>query len=333
MARACVVAIPPPTPEAALSGIHQDLALLAEPFRVRLLCALQEEELSVGELVQVLQTPQSTVSRHVKGLIHRGWIRRRAEGSAAWLRVAPLDAPRQALWTLVRDALDPEERAQVQEDAERLRAVVAARAIDSRTFFGRIHTQWDALRSELFGTAFILPTLLGLLPEGLVVAELGCGTGSNLEALAPHVTRVIGVDREYRMLDAARHRTEGLPNVELRQGGLEDLPLNPAEVDAALCILVLHHIPDLKRAFSEIARVVRPGGKVVITDMRRHRRAAYRDTMGHAHLGFDHEDLCGVLPPSLTLTRYTALPPSPEARGPALFMALLHRSEQGPPRR
>ena len=108
----------------------------------------------------------------------------------------------------------------VVEDVERLEAVLEARSVDSHTFFGRMHAQWDALRTELFGTSFILPALLGLLPGDPVVAELGCGTGPNLVALAPVASRVIGIDREARMLDAARQRVEGIPNVELRQAVL-----------------------------------------------------------------------------------------------------------------
>lgn len=296
---------------------------------MRLLHLVGREELGVGELVQVLQLPQSTVSRHLKVLKDAGWIRRRADGSAAWFRLVGADdeeppgASRVALWDVVRSAHEPSEQA--REDGERLAAVLDARRVDSRTFFGRVHGQWDALRTELYGTSFVVPALLGLLPDGLVVAELGCGTGQNLVHLASVASTVIGVDREARMLEAARVRTGDLPNVELRQGGLEDLPLADAEVDAALCVLVLHHVPDLRTAFAEIARAVRPGGTVAVTDMRAHQRTAYRDTMGHAHLGFTEADVRAALPPSLVVRRWADLPADPGAHGPALFTAVLTR--------
>lgn len=302
--------------------MQRALALLAEPIRVRLLALLDQEELSVGELVQVLQLPQSTVSRHLKQLREAGWIRRRAEGSAGWFKTVEA-LPYPELWRVVLTAHDEESGA--AEDRERLAAVLTARAIDSSTFFRGMHAQWDALRSQLFGESFITPALLALLPPEAIVAELGCGTGPNLVDLAPCVRQVIGIDREALMLDAARKRTEGLDNIDLRAGGLEDLPLADAEIDLALCVLVLHHVPDVQGAFAEMARALRPGGRVAITDMRRHDRTAYRDTMGHAHLGFDPDDLVAALPSELELLRYSPLTPDPEMQGPPLFTAVVRR--------
>jgi ArsR family transcriptional regulator len=305
--------------------LHRQLALLAEPTRARLLYVLEDEELAVGELVQALQLPQSTVSRHLKALKDAGWIRRRAEGSAGWFRmVDPLDGTAAALWAVVRPR--HEASAQATEDRERRQAVLEARRVDSTTFFGRMHEQWDALRTELFGESFILPALLGLLSDPGTIVELGCGTGPNLTALAPVATRIIGVDREARMLDAARQRTEEFANIELREGWLEDLPLQTGEANMALCILVLHHVPDLRAAFDEMARVVAPGGRIAITDMRTHERTAYRDTMGHAHLGFDAPTVQAHLPAALSLARWTDLPADPASQGPGLFTAVLERT-------
>jgi ArsR family transcriptional regulator len=188
-----------------------------------------------------------------------------------------------------------------------------------------MHGQWDALRTELFGHSFILPALMGLLPDEPIIAELGCGTGPNLVAHAPVAGQVIGIDRDDRMLEAARERVEGYANIELRQGGLEDLPLQDAEVEAALCVLVLHHVPDVSQAFREMARAVRPGGRIAITDMRRHDRTAYRDTMGHAHLGFSRADLCNLMPDTLEIRHYVELKADPDVRGPGLFTAVVAR--------
>lgn len=302
--------------------MQRHLALLAEPIRVRLMALLAAEELSVGELVRVLQLPQSTVSRHLKVLREAGWIRRRADGASGWFR-AEEPLPAEDLWDLV--AADHLQSAAAGEDRERLDAILVERATDSRTFFGQMHAQWDALRTQLFGESFLMPALLALLPPESVVAELGCGTGPNLVDLAPNVRQVVGIDREQRMLDAARRRTHGLENVDLRLGGLEDLPLGDGEIDLALCVLVLHHVEDLSTAFTEMARALRPQGRIAITDMRRHDRTAYRDTMGHAHLGFDAPDLERVLPSSLQLLRYAPLRPDPEMQGPPLFTAVVQR--------
>src|SRR5205085_3515918 len=128
--------------------------------------------------------------------------------------------------------------------------------------------------------------MLGLLSRALTVADLGCGTGEAVATLAPHVRRVIGVDREAAMLDRARTRTAGIDNVDLRRGDLTDLPLRAHEVDAALATLVLHLVPDTEAAFRELGRVVEKKGTVVVTDLQPHDQDELRATMGHAHLGF-----------------------------------------------
>lgn len=308
-----------------MSELQAHLNTLSEPIRVRLLAVLERQELDVGELTRVLQLPQSTVSRHLKALRLAGWIRRRAEGTSGLFRMQPDALSEQAtqLWSLVRD--DFAATHQAEEDQSRLRAVLEARRVDSQTFFGQLRERWDALRRELFGNDFLLPTLLSLLPEGLVVADLGCGTGEAVAALAPVCDRVIGVDRERAMLDAAAARAGHQRGVELRQGGLEDLPLADAEVDVALCMLVLHHVVDPERAIREIRRVLKPGGRAVVLDMVAHDREAYRQTMGHQHLGFSEAAIAAhASAAGLTLASWRPLPPSPDAQGPPLFIAVLH---------
>jgi len=166
---------------ATSTPICERLTALAEPTRVRLLRALELEELGVGELARVLQLPQSTVSRHLKVLLDGGWVQRRSVGPANLLRVDDLDPEARQLWTLVRDGAGD-----LSEDAARVEAVVAQRQVDAREFFGRHAERWDALRRELFGDAYLVPTLLSLLPAGWAVADLGCGTGETVPARGPH---------------------------------------------------------------------------------------------------------------------------------------------------
>ncbi len=301
-----------------MPDLQQHLSTLAEPVRVRLLSALHSEELGVGELTRILQLPQSTVSRHLKALQNTGWIRRRSEGTSGWYRMGrDIDGSALEIWNVVQR--DFATSNQHDEDQARIAAAMAARKMDSRTFFGRMHAQWDTLRTELFGDSFALPTLLSFLPEDLTIADLGCGTGEALALLAPVAHRVIGVDLEQGMLDAAAERTGDLGNVDLRSGGLEDLPLRDCEVDAVLVMLVLHHVPDTERALSEVHRVLKPGGKAVILDMHAHDREDYRLGMGHAHLGFDTDQLSAqALLAGLETTSCRSLPP--EAQGPPLFV-------------
>lgn len=302
------------------------LELLAEPVRVRLLAALSTEELAVGELVRIVQLPQSTVSRHLKLLRQAGWIARRAEGTAGWFRYEPDELPASALelWAVVRS--DFEQTLLHAEDRARIEAVRRARMLETDSFFGRMHAQWEGLRNALFGGEHLLPTLLALLPPDLRVADLGCGTGEVLERLAPVVHRVIGVDRERAMLRAAAERVVGHANVELRHGALEDLPLDEGEVHAALLMLVLHHVEEPQRVLAEACRVVEPGGTVVILDMQAHERTEYRHTLGHRHLGFGEADVCEwARATGLDPASHRLLPPVPEAEGPPLFLAVLRR--------
>jgi len=219
-----------------------------------------------------------------------------------------------------------EEKSLYGEDLKRLEVILAARKIDSREFFGRYASRWESVRSELFGDAFLLPTLLRLLPQNLVVADLGCGTGNTLQALAPVVQRVIGVDREPAMLEVARKAAGAHKNVDLRCGGMNDLPLSDGEADVVLCMLVLHHVEDLEGAFREVVRVCAPGGRVVVMDMIAHTRTDYRHTMGHVHLGFEERALHEVMEQAgLQINGRMELERCPDALGPGLFITVGRR--------
>ena len=305
-------------------GICDRLGMLAEPTRARILRVLERGELGVGELAQVMRLPQSTVSRHLKVLLQGGWLQKRSAGTANFFRLLPdsLSPPDKALWELVRVSLDVDE--DLQEDITRLEMVLAQRAASSSEFFGRLAGGWDALRRDMFGDGFVLPTLLSLVPGDLVVADLGCGTGGGLVDLAACVHKAIGVDREQAMLDVAATRLQGVDNVDLRPGSLEELPLGDGEVDAALCMLVLHHVTDPESVFREAARALVPGGRLLLLDMVLHDREEYRTTMGHQHLGFSREAVEGwAQATGLTLASHRVLPRADQALGPALFLAVL----------
>lgn len=309
--------------------LFERLSLLSEPLRVRMLRILAREELGVGELARVVQTSQPTVSRHLKQLHDGGWLRKRKAGTATLYRMAngELEQASRALWQLVLqevEAQGADPASQYAEDLRRLETVLAQRSVDSEELFRSLGSRWDGVRKELFGEAYVLPALLALLPEGLSIVDLGCGTGATLPLLAPVAGRVVGVDREAAMLEVARERTAELPNVELRRGLLDALPLGDASVDLALCQLVLHHVAELEPVFAEVARVLRPGGRWVVLDMAEHDRADFTATMGHRHSGFSEEHLAELAAGAgLSLRTWRALPPDPEAQGPGLFVAVL----------
>jgi ubiquinone/menaquinone biosynthesis C-methylase UbiE len=144
--------------------------------------------------------------------------------------------------------------------------------------------------------------------------------------IAPHVRQVIAVDGSADMLRAARQRLRELKNVELRPGDLEALPIDNAQLDIALMGLVLHHVPDPTIALNESARVLKPGGRVLIIDMLPHDRAEYQQQMGHVWLGFHERQLRKLLAAAgFSGVRIHPLPIEGDAKGPALFAAVATR--------
>jgi SAM-dependent methyltransferase len=302
------------------------LSTLNDLARLRILRLLDREELSVGELAKALQLPQSTVSRHLKLLHDGGWILKRSEGTASFYRLVEtsLDEDSRNLWRLAK----PQMRCTptLEQDDARLAEVLAERRTDSKSFFGRVGGEWDSLRRDLFGESFTSEALLGLVRNDWVVADLGCGTGNAAEHLAPFVSKVIAIDREPAMLDAARKRLDGLANIEFRKGELTKLPLKDREIDAAMVFLVLHHIDHPEEAIVDVARALKPGGSLLIVDMVAHDRANYHHTMGHKHLGFEEKQVrAWAKAAGLSEVRYRKLRPNTQAKGPGLFVATMRK--------
>jgi ArsR family transcriptional regulator len=161
-----------------------------------------------------------------------------------------------------------------------------------------------------------------LLDPDWTLGDLGCGTGQMTMTLAPFVARVIAVDGSGEMLQAAKRRLRGFDNVELRRGDLESLPIDDRSLDAAVVALVLHHVPDPARVLAEAARVLKPGGRVLVVDMLPHDREEYRRQMGHVWLGFSEDQVTRWLEAAgFTRTRVVAVAALPQAKGPGLFVA------------
>ena len=314
---------------ATQTEIFDDLTALSDATRSRMLLLLERQELTVTELCAVLQLPQSTVSRHLKTLADASWVVSRRDGTSRHYTLA-LDERAPAarrLWALLREQVSATSGA--DQDARRLKGVLARRQSASARFFESAAGQWDKLRADLFGTASHLQALPALLDEQWIIGDLGCGTGQVAAALAPFVVRVVAVDRSGDMLQAARRRLRDLPNVQVRRGELEALPIADAELDAATLLLVLHHLSDPAAALVETARVLRPGGRVLIADMLPHEHEEYRQQMGHVWLGFGEEQLRRLLTNAgFEAIRFVPVPPRHDVKGPALFVATGRRPQQ-----
>lgn len=305
--------------------ILDHMSVLAESARCRLLLLLEDHELTVSDLCAVLQLPQSTVSRHLKSLLDRGWVDVRPDRNRRLYNatVDRLDPGAQRLWELAREELS--QTAARRLDRQRLQSVLARSRTLSQEFFDASSDRWDEIRDELFGNRFYLYAVAGMVPSGTRVADLGCGTGTVAEALAPFVGSIVGVDASPPMLELARMRLRDFDNVELRVGDLESLPIEDDSADIVTMILVLHHLEQPGTAIREAARCLRPGGRILIVDMLPHDRAEYRQDKGHVWLGFSQEDINEFLADAGFETgRFHALPPAPEAKGPNLFAVTAH---------
>jgi ubiquinone/menaquinone biosynthesis C-methylase UbiE/DNA-binding HxlR family transcriptional regulator len=306
----------------AAPPILDHLSALGDETRTRILALLERSELTVSELCDAIQLPQPTVSRHLRTLADDGWVVSRAEGRNRHYRVSPLlDGASLELWRIVRD--DLQKHAVYTADAERARGVMAERHRRAATFFAGVADRWDDLRVQLFGSRAELLPLFALLDGRWTVGDLGCGTGALAALLAPFVHRIIGVDRSDAMLAAARRRLEGIDNVELRAGDLENLPVADGELDLAVLSLVLHYVADPRDVLEEAHRALGPGGRVLLVEMRSHERGAeYAEEMGHVWPGFDPGRMTQwLLEAGFQAVQARPIPPDPAARGPLVFVA------------
>ena len=271
------------------------LRAAAEETRLRILALLVEGELSVSDLTDILGQSQPRISRHLKLLVEAGLVERHREGAWAFFR---LSEDRAALADPLLSGLD---RAvpPLSEDRARLDAVRAQRAETAQTFFARLAPKWDELRSlhvcETVVEAAVLDAL-GDRPIGSLI-DLGTGTGRMLGLLAPLAGRATGLDSSHAMLSVARANLErqGLSRVDLRQGDIHAPPFARASFDLVVVHQVLHYLDDPARALRGAARLVAPGGRLLVVDFAPHELEFLRSGQAHRRLGFSADQVSGWL--------------------------------------
>lgn len=255
-----------------------------------LLAALQSEELSVGELAEVIQAAQPGVSRHLAALRDAGLVVARKQGAATYYRIHPGEP-------LLEGPLGTELRKRANELGlpSRVEQIVARRRSRAEAFFDRQAESWDDLRAQLFAEAAALWSLAPLLPRGLRVVDIGTGTGGMLPFLAEISSHIVAVDLSAQMLRRARARAKslGIENVEFVKADLSALPLDDDCADAAFAALVLHHAESPARALAEMTRLVAPGGSIVVTDLCAHGHEWLREEHGDIWLGFTRDEITG----------------------------------------
>ena len=266
---------------------------LADPTRLRMLLLVRHIELAIGELAQVLGQSQPRVSRHVKILADAGLVRRAKEG--AWVFVRLGDAARTGPVLAVLDAWDADAAA----DLDRLAAVRAERSAAAAAYFATHAAHWDGIRSLHVADCEVEAAIVRSLGERPVghLLDVGTGTGRMIELLGLGATSATGIDRSPEMLRLARGKLEaaGLGQAEVRHADMYALPRADQTADTVVLHQVLHFADAPAAALAEAARVLRPGGRVLVVDFAPHEREELRAEHAHARLGFSDAQVCGWL--------------------------------------
>ena len=285
------------------------LRAAAEPTRLRLLALCARSELTVTELCQILGQSQPRVSRHLKLLCEAGLLQRFREGTWAFFRLAG-DTEGAALARILVARLSQEDRA-LALDVTRLEGIRRQRADAAAAYFRRNAARWDQIRALHVDEAEVEQSLLELLPKGEIGAllDVGTGTGRMLQLAGPRVERAVGIDNSREMLAVARANLNraGLERCEVRQADMYQLPWTDASFDAAIFHMVLHFAAAPAEAVAEAARVLRPGGKLLIVDFAPHELEELRHVHAHRRLGFTEDEIADWC-------RACALEPAPAIR-------------------
>ncbi len=265
---------------------------LADPSRLRILLLVGRMELSVGELAQLLGQSQPRVSRHLRILAEAGLVERAREGAWVFVRQAALAAPWLAAIGAAAGAAEPG-----AEDAARLAMVRAERAAAADAWFAAHAESWDQERSLASRDTDVEAAILAALggqPLGDFV-DIGTGTGRMIELLGPAAGSATGIDRSPEMLRLARGRIEaaGLPHAQVRHGDMYALPREDGSADTVILHQVLHFADDPAAAIAEAARVLRPGGRLLVVDLAAHEREELRSQRRHLRLGFTDAQVSG----------------------------------------
>ncbi len=294
--------------DALLTGLRA----AGEPTRLRLLILLAQSELTVTELTQILRQSQPRVSRHLKLLCEADLLDRFREGSWVFYRLAARGVGGDLTSFLV--ASISEEDPTIARDLERLRAVRDARAERAATFFRENADGWDRIRSLYVSETRVEDQLRALAPAGPMdaVLDLGTGTGRMLEIFADRAARLEGVDLSPEMLAFARARLDasGLSHAHVRQGDIFDLTFNDGEFALVSVHQVLHYLDDPAACIAEAARVLAPGGRLLVVDFAPHELDFLREGQAHRRLGFaEHEVSQWCVAAGLTVQTVQSLPP------------------------
>ena len=277
----------------AMSSIVKILRASADPNRLRILLLLKAEELSVAELQEILVMGQSTISTHLSQLKHAGLVEDRRTGKSSLYRLTTGNGS-----TIIGDLLVRVEREipEAKHDQATARRVVKKRQDKMRSFFDSIAGRLG--KDYVPGKSWksLAEALLRLMPP-MVIADLGAGDGSFSLLLAQQAKRVIAVDSSAKMIEFAREQAarHEVKNVDYRIGDMEEVPIDDTSVDLVFFSQSLHHALHPDRAIREAWRILRPGGRIAILDLGKHRFEEAREMYADEWLGFNEAELEAML--------------------------------------
>jgi len=280
--------------EALLSALRA----AAEPTRMRMLMLCAETELTVTDLTRILGQSQPRVSRHLKLLCDAGLLDRVREGSWVFYRLSRAGVEAELAGRIM--GLVPSTDAQLVLDRERLGQIKQQRAAAAAAYFDRNAENWHRIRSLHIDEREVERVLLDLVPPGSAdeLLDIGTGTGRMLEVLGPRVGSATGLDQSREMLAVARANLERanlhdgrLRHCSLRLGDMYKLPAPAAAFDLVTIHQVLHYAEEPAHAIIEAARVLRPGGRLIVVDFAPHDLDELRDRHAHRRLGFADQEM------------------------------------------
>ena len=264
------------------------LKVFADATRVRLLALLAREELTVAELSAITQLAQPRVSTHLAKLKEAGLARDRRAGVSAYYRFDEdnLDSVQRELWRSLRDGSDDP---LLRQDAERIAAVLANRAADQNwadSVAGDMERHYSPGRTW----EALARTALPLLETGDVL-DIASGDGVLAELLSPHAKRYVCIDTSTRVVAAAGERLRRFPNVEVREGDMHALPFKDGSFDLVVLMHALTYASKPAQAVAEAARVLRKGGRLLLSSLGKHEHRSAVEAYGHVNLGFTEKEL------------------------------------------
>lgn len=267
------------------------LSAAGEPTRLRVLSLLSGEELSVMELSRILDQSQPRVSRHLKLMTEAGLVERFPDGARVFYRLAAEPAARRLVGTVL-DLLDAKA---YEADDRRLEDVRREREVAAEAYFERVAPQWDRIRSLYVCDSAVEAAILRVAGDGPFerVVDLGTGSGRMLTLLGKKAKMAVGLDLSQNMLNLARANVSkaGLEGVELRHGDIFATRLPAQSADLVIVHQVLHYLSDPAAAVAEAARLVAPGGRLLIVDFAPHQLEELREAHQHRRLGFSDAEI------------------------------------------